>query len=323
MTAKVSVIVPIYNVEAYLQRCFESLSNQTLREIEVILVNDGSTDNSLALCQKMIEKDKRFVLVNKENGGLSSARNAGLDICTGDYISFVDSDDWLEITMLEILYNTAQKQNADIVTCGINRIVDGNFISTSDNSGTIRVLTQKDYLELITFPEQNIRFEVWNKLFRKSVIGNNRFKKGQIYEDIYFERMVSNQIEHAVQINASLYNYVENRKGATNSSFKMARLGVFSELNDFSVDLGGRGFDLAKRRINLFAMDMAQQFYIALRSMDIMDGDKDSALATIKKSFNSLFHKEKNIPIKYTLFYISPSFYYAFWRMKNIKNIKK
>ena len=105
---KVSIIVPCWGVEKYLDRCVESLVNQTLTDIEIILVDDGSTDNCPAMCDRWAEKDSRIKVIHKENGGLSSARNAGLDACTGDYIGFVDSDDWIEPDMYEYLLNISK-----------------------------------------------------------------------------------------------------------------------------------------------------------------------------------------------------------------------
>lgn len=315
---KISVIVPIYGVEDYLPKCLESIIHQTYGDLEIILIDDGSQDNCPSICEEYSLKDNRIIVVHKENGGLSSARNAGLDIATGEYVSFVDGDDWLEPRMLESLHNAVVKYKAEIVTCGINRITDSKVIPTCDNTGSVRQLSKKDYLELITLPEENVRFEVWNKLFLRSIIGDIRFKVGQIYEDIFFEREVSKNIKRAIQINESLYNYVENRLGATNSTFKMARLGVFGELQDLSDDLDGYGYSLAKRRVYMFAMDMAQQFYIALNFKELRDGRKEQARRMIKHSFDSFYHMETNLSIKYKLFYFSPALYFLVWRVRNI-----
>ena len=112
-TPKVSVIIPVYKVEAYLSRCVDTVINQTLKELEIILVDDGSPDNCPAICDEYALKDERIKVVHKTNGGLSSARNAGLRIATGEYIFFLDSDDWLELDGMELLYNTAIKYSVD------------------------------------------------------------------------------------------------------------------------------------------------------------------------------------------------------------------
>ena len=114
---KVSVIVPVYNVEEYLERCLDSLVNQTLKDIEIIIVNDGSTDGSKEIIQKYLNKYKNIVYLEKENGGLSSARNYGIPYAKGEYIGFVDSDDYVEITMYENMYNKAIEEKSDMVEC--------------------------------------------------------------------------------------------------------------------------------------------------------------------------------------------------------------
>ncbi len=112
--AKVSVIVPVYNVEKYLEECIESLINQTLTDIEIICINDGSTDNSLKILEELQKKDNRIKIINQKNSGVSSARNNGIENATGEYIGFVDSDDWIDSDYYEKLYNTAKKYNSDI-----------------------------------------------------------------------------------------------------------------------------------------------------------------------------------------------------------------
>ena len=114
----ISIIVAIYKVEEYLPKCIESILNQAYKNIELILVNDGSPDNSLEICNEYVIKDARVRVINKDNGGQATARNKALDIANGDYIGFVDGDDWIEIEMYQLLYNTMVAENADIVQCG-------------------------------------------------------------------------------------------------------------------------------------------------------------------------------------------------------------
>ena len=112
--AKVSIIIPVYNVESYLRRCLDSVVNQTLKDIEIILVNDGSTDGSLAICEEYAKNDDRIKIITRKNGGLSAARNTGLDNATSEYIGFIDSDDWVDTNFFENLYNTAIEKNCDV-----------------------------------------------------------------------------------------------------------------------------------------------------------------------------------------------------------------
>lgn len=129
---KVSVIVPIYNVEKYLDECMVSLLNQTLKDIEIILVDDESPDNCPKMCDEYANKDKRVKVVHKKNGGLGFARNSGLDVATGEYVAFIDSDDFIDLDMMEHLYNVAIEYNADEVRCGIKFYVGGKFTERHD-----------------------------------------------------------------------------------------------------------------------------------------------------------------------------------------------
>ena len=120
----ISVIVPIYNVEEYLNRCVESIVNQTYQKLEIILVDDGSPDNCPRMCDDWAKKDSRIKVIHKENGGLSDARNAGMKITTGEYISFIDSDDYIETCMIEILYEAIKKYDCDIASCRVRIVMD-------------------------------------------------------------------------------------------------------------------------------------------------------------------------------------------------------
>ena len=125
---KVSVIVPVYNTEQYLKECVDSLLKQTLTDLEIILIDDGSPDNSAYICDEYAKLDSRVKVIHKENGGLSSARNAALDICKGEYIGFVDSDDFVEPTMFEELYNSAINYNSDISICALSTFSEKSII---------------------------------------------------------------------------------------------------------------------------------------------------------------------------------------------------
>ena len=147
---KVSIIIPVYNVEQYLERCLETVVNQSYKGLEIILVDDGSTDGSGKICDKYKELDERIVCIHKENGGLSSARNAGVNIATGEYFVFVDSDDWVSIRMVETLTKALQKNNSDIVCCEFYNVSDST-LAVSDFSSNERKLTKEEaILEIIT-----------------------------------------------------------------------------------------------------------------------------------------------------------------------------
>lgn len=180
MNPQISVIVPIYNVEKYLSKCIDSIINQTLTNIEIILVNDGSTDNSGKIIDEYAKKDSRIKVIHKKNGGQGSARNAGLDIAKGEYIGFVDSDDWIDSNMYESLYNAAISNNSDIVVC--NRKV-------FDENGNIKgIVTVEE--KIIKNIKNNIADYIVNDLlYKHTVSACNKIYKRQILQDnnIYFK----------------------------------------------------------------------------------------------------------------------------------------
>lgn len=137
----ITLVIPIYNIENYLGRCLDSVINQTYKDLEIILVNDGSTDNSLEICESYAKEDSRIKIINKNNGGLSSARNVGLDACKGDYVTFIDSDDWVSLDYIEILYKNIIDNNADI------SIINAIKVKSQNNDFTLK--EQKTYYILI------------------------------------------------------------------------------------------------------------------------------------------------------------------------------
>ncbi|GMN90260.1 glycosyltransferase family 2 protein [Francisella sciaenopsi] len=179
--ALISVIIPVYNVQDYLVRCLESVINQTYKSLEIILVNDGSTDNSLEICQQYINKDSRIILINKKNGGLSSARNAGLDIYKGKYITFIDSDDWVALDYINTLYQNIIDNNADISIVGFENVYDFNVEDIS-NTNKIKIFSQKEAVNKLIL--NKLETSAWGKLFNSFLYKKNRFREGIIFEDL-------------------------------------------------------------------------------------------------------------------------------------------
>ncbi len=177
---KISVIVPIYNVERYLPQCVESIINQTYTNLEIILVNDGSPDNCGKICDHYAAKDSRIKVIHKENGGLVSARKAGLQLSTGEYIAYVDGDDWIEEKMYSSLYKSAKESNADIVIAGHKEELGGKVVEISLNSIPAGIYKKEDLpfkvfskmLYTGKFSQFGIYSYLWNKLFKREVIYN-------------------------------------------------------------------------------------------------------------------------------------------------------
>ena len=185
MQKLVSVIIPIYNVSQYLPECIDSVREQTYQNIQIILVNDGSTDNSLDVCLEYKKKDDRITIINKKNGGLSSARNVGMDAAKGEYFSFIDSDDFVDPRMIDTLVSLLENTNSDISCCNFDYYDENSVYQRTHKADIIssEVYSRQRALELL-LSEKYFKCYAWNKLFKSSLFQGVRFPEGQLYEDI-------------------------------------------------------------------------------------------------------------------------------------------
>ena len=228
---KISVIVPVYNSEKYISRCLDSLVNQTLKGIEVIVVNDGSTDNSLEVLQKYSSNSVK--VITQKNSGVAAARNTGLKHATGEYIAYVDSDDWVELDMFEKLYNKAIKNDYDVVMCDFWYVDDNkHWDGVSTNNRDIVTLKDKKDFMINMFPV------IWNKVYKREKIRKIKFKAGVWAEDVEYLYRIMPFINKIGVINENLYyyyqrevsesrlydkrvyNYIDNFNGIINFYFK-------------------------------------------------------------------------------------------------------
>ena len=210
----ISVIIPVYKVEKYLDECIMSVVSQTYKDIEVIIVDDGSPDSCPQICDNWAKKDSRIRVIHQENAGLSVARNIALEAANGEYIAFVDSDDFIHPLMLEKLYQALTESNADISMCGFDYFVDGTCSfkqikesKMSDERNTIQLLSHTDFVDLFADLEVPITAVVWNKLYKKEVISDTVFKPGVLIEDIRFISELAHRIDKVVSVNEKLYFY--------------------------------------------------------------------------------------------------------------------
>ncbi|EHB6446001.1 glycosyltransferase family 2 protein, partial [Enterococcus faecalis] len=179
----VSVVIPVYNVEKYVEKCLDSVINQTYQNLEIIIVNDGSTDNSLSVCQKKKLSDSRIKLINKENGGLSSARNAGIECAQGEFICFIDSDDWIELDYIEVLLNGMENTNVDISVIQMIKVKDFNKIAFQSESQTKWDIFERETAMRELFSSNLIGYSANNKLYRISLFKSIRYPEGMLMED--------------------------------------------------------------------------------------------------------------------------------------------
>lgn len=214
---KLSIIVPVYNVEKYIKRCINSILDQCFENFELLLIDDGSTDNSGKICDEYAKKDKRIVCVHQENSGVSAARNKGLDIAKGDYIGFVDSDDYIHKDMYKELIYYLEENDADVSICSMT-FVFGNYNKSEENIGNIKVFYgRKACHENLLL--NNFGLYVCNKIFKRDLCEQFRFDiKMKVAEDAYFNYLVLKNANRIVKINKGLYFYVQQREGSVTSN---------------------------------------------------------------------------------------------------------
>jgi len=229
MNQKISIIVPIYNVKNYLKQCVSSIISQTYTNLEIILVDDGATDGCSELCDELAQTDNRIRVIHKPNGGLSDARNAGLDIATGDYIGFVDSDDSIESDMFELLLDNILKYNADISCCRYTRVWDNGKVEEIGNDHVVSVYKGNDGLKEYIYGKTMDPF-VCNKLYKAELLNKpdgskQRFIKGIVGEDNPFNIDIFKNVNTVVLAGESKYRYLQKRAGAiTNSGVSQKKI---------------------------------------------------------------------------------------------------
>lgn len=215
-TPLVSIIVPIYKVEPYLRRCLDSIVNQSYTNLEIILVDDGSPDGCPQICDEYAAKDKRIFAIHKENGGLSDARNAGLDISKGEYVSFIDSDDWVNEKYIEILLAIMTKEKSDIVI-GENEKTKETCIDKTISKTTIKTYTSKEAL-IHLFRDNHIAFTVsWGKLYKRNLFETLRFPVGKFHEDEFTTYILFYNAKKIIYTSEILYIYFQRNNSIITS----------------------------------------------------------------------------------------------------------
>ena len=219
----ISIIVPVYNVEKYLSRCLDSILQQTFSDFELILVNDGSTDHSLEICRSYAEKDKRILLIEQKNCGLSAARNAGLAVASGEYVGFVDSDDFISCNMYEELYRSISRHKAELAMCKMVNCY--GKVSKLSLEGKETVFSQKEAFREIFIGE---RCSVWavNKLYRKTLFDGIAYPVGKTAEDAFVICKLLERTERIVLNEKAAYYYMHRANSVTTQSFSQRTFDV-------------------------------------------------------------------------------------------------
>lgn len=218
----ISVIVPIYKVEDYLDRCIKSIVEQTYSNLEIILVDDGSPDQCPKLCDEWATKDQRIKVIHKKNGGLSDARNAGMKVMTGDYISYIDSDDWIAKDMYERMLEYIKKEQADICECDFVRTSRKVKNTSKKQDEQIISLDKEKALQAVV--EEKIQPVVWNKLYRKEIVNTLCFEVGKYNEDEFFTYKAIEKADKIVKISYVGYYYFFREDSIINEAYTIRRL---------------------------------------------------------------------------------------------------
>lgn len=221
----ISIIVPIYNVEKYLPKCIDSILNQTFKNFELILVNDGSPDRCGAICDRYAGLDSRIVVIHKENGGVSSARNAGLDLARGNYIGFVDPDDYIDADMYSTLFNLCENRGADIAVCKFAREINGEIHYNEEEKQIIELDNEHGMDEL--FKGVLYRFSLCNKLFKVHCFEGIQFPEGRIHEDLSTTYLLFSKATKIVYQGFKGYIYVRREESILTSCYNEKRLQTF------------------------------------------------------------------------------------------------
>jgi glycosyltransferase involved in cell wall biosynthesis len=214
---EISVVVPVYNVEEYLERCLDSIRAQTFPSFEVLLINDGSTDGSAAICEAYTGRDARFLLIQQENGGQSAARNRGIEEACGAYLAFIDGDDCVEPTFLEVLYNLATQNQADMAVCSINNVY-GEQLIPQYGQREIFTCSAREALRL-TLEGHKIPGSMCCRLLRAEAARDLRFPPGLIYEDAWYSARLTERIQAVAVTTEPLYLYHHRRGSSTTECY--------------------------------------------------------------------------------------------------------
>ncbi len=320
---KISVIVPAYNAEKSIEKCVRSILNQTYKDLEVIVINDGSTDNTIDILGKLKKTDKRLKVFSIENGGVSHARNFGIDNATGDYITFVDSDDYIDSDMYKCLIDITNRYNVKIAHCSYKNVDEsGNVISVVGDTGEIIELAHDKAIScLIT---GNIFVGgLWNKLFDISLFDDVRLNEDIKYdEDILANFYLFDQVEKSVFVDRAFYNYVACESSSTHSANSLIScrqsLFVSKEINRLSI---GKPYELlSKKKVSASLLGLYRA-YIFNKSVDKIE--KRKVMSEILEFKSQGFYNGKKEKILLIFYRYFPVLFKCLFRFYDKIRVKK
>lgn len=229
---EISIIVPVYNVEKYLDRCISSILEQSFTDFQLILVNDGSKDNSGTICDEYAKKDSRIKVIHQENLGLSAARNIGIEASQGKYITFIDSDDFVHINMLYILYNNILENKADISVCNYHLVYEDKLTTTELGNNHIAVYNNIESVKKILEKSETVMIIAWGKLYKRDLFDDIRYPVGKYHEDEFVTYKLLYKSTKTVVTDAKLYYYLQRSNSITGSTYSIKRLEKLEALEE-------------------------------------------------------------------------------------------
>lgn len=298
----ISIIVPVYKVEMYLRRCLDSIIGQSYSNIEIILVDDGSPDGCPQICDDYAVKDNRIKVIHKKNGGLSDARNAGLNICTGEYISFIDSDDWVSPEFINELYSSIKETHADIA------IVNHEHVT----SFPARLIQEKRRIKI--FSRHQALFELiakqrqpfvvsWGKLYRKELFNAIRFPTGKCHEDEFTSHLLINKVSRIVYSDRTLYFYYQRPDSITRENHILDAIDAFENRLNFTIE------NNLKDLISFAAINLCWK-YLNFAYEKYLKKEDYKHILTKAKKIKSLMHLRRATDMALFIFLQHPKFYF-------------
>ena len=318
--ALVSIIIPIYNIEQYLDRCISSAANQTHRELQIILVNDGSTDRSPEICDRWAAKDSRIVVLHQENGGVSAARNRGLDTASGEYILWLDSDDYLAPDAVKCLLDTAAETSADMVICDFERGTDENYVFSVPNKITYE---QIEYITALYRIYQDshsaLRYAApWAKLVKRQIYQDIRYPVGRIFEDIYTTHKLIFRCDKIAVLDSTLFYYFQRSDSIMNATFSLKKLDYLPALVE-RIELF-RNCGLQELESIAYDELLHSLIWEYSRTRDLLHNEE--GMAYIKNLFRAVYRKgyaSRRYPSEtkwfLAIFYVNPEWIILYWKI--------
>lgn len=308
----VSIIIPVYKVEKYLDRCVESIVNQTYKNLEIILVDDGSPDECPRMCDEWARKDNRIKVIHKENGGQSDARNVGIEAFTGDYILFVDSDDYIDSTMVKKMVDRVRIDNTDMCVCTFSTFKDGEEPNRSYEKQA-EIITTEEALFRLTQKEYNVYFVIpCCKLIKRHVISDLRFVKGKIYEDEFMCHHLIGNCKTISCIYEPLYFYYTRQGSTTHSRIIEERLSIIEAMKDRLL-FTKNNFSHLTVSMQGLVLKTYTTLYCKLRQQKA----SKVVLSLVLEAFNDLYKQSRIRNLRFFMFKYFRSLYYLFYLIIN------